>query len=305
MPDSQPTLIFGKNGQLGRAFQNILLNKPNVIFLGRTDCDLTKADQIKHVLEKYCPKVIINASAYTSVDRAESEPELANLVNCEAPKIMAEYISKVDQGTFFHYSTDYVFDGSKEIPYQEDDFTKPLGQYGKSKLHGEEAIQKVFFNNQQNSLSNYYILRTSWVYGDGGNFIRTMLRLGSEREHLKVIDDQFGVLTSAEWLAEVSLQILNRSLPSGIYHAVPDGETSWYSLAKYAIECAIQYGAVLKVKPEAIRAIPAKEFPLPAPRPYNSRMNNQKLKNALQENFPIWENQVSEYVKNNFAIKAL
>jgi dTDP-4-dehydrorhamnose reductase len=301
MLESQRTLVFGKDGQLGKAFQKLLSNDSDVEFLGRKDCDLTKIDQIQAVLEKYQPQVILNASAYTAVDVAEKEPELAHLVNAEAPRVMAEYIHQTKGGVLVHYSTDYVFDGFKETPYNEDDATSPLGQYGKSKLAGEIAIQEVFSQHPITPISNYYILRTSWVYGDGGNFIRTMLKLATEREQLKVIADQFGVPTNADWLAQISMHVLEKKLLSGVYHAVPDGETSWYGLAKFAIECAIQEGAILKVKPEAIQAIPAKEYPLPAPRPYNSRMNNKKLKRTLQEDFSFWEMQVRDYVKNMLA----
>jgi len=294
-------VVFGKDGQLGKAFQKVLFNNLNVIFLGRQDCDLSKTEHIKFVLEKYQPNIIINASAYTAVDKAEQEQDLANLVNGEAPKVMAEYISCVSQGILMHYSTDYVFDGSKKSPYQENDSTNPLGQYGKSKLIGEEAIKRAFSQIQQNYNSQYYILRTSWVYGEGGNFIRTMLKLASEQEQLKVISDQYGVPTSAEWLTQISLKILDQQILSGIYHTVPNGETSWYELAKLAIKTAIQEDAIVKIMPEAIQAIPATEYPLPAPRPYNSRMNNEKLKLALKEDFPIWENQVEEYVKNFLA----
>jgi len=196
-----------------------------------------------------------------------------------------------------HYSTDYVFDGSKSTPYNEDDPTTPLGQYGKSKLAGEQAIQKAFANPPNNT-SKYFVLRTSWVYGDGGNFIKTMLRLAAERDQLKVISDQYGVPSSAWWLAGIALKLISSDAKSGIYHTVPDGETSWHGLATYAIREAKDLGAFFKVDPEKIQAIAATEYPLPAPRPYNSRMSNKKLKDALHLSlFPNWEDQVREYVK--------
>jgi dTDP-4-dehydrorhamnose reductase len=194
-------------------------------------------------------------------------------------------------------STDYVFDGSKLTPYLEEDLTNPLGQYGKSKLVGEKAIQEAFINNSNNS-AKYFILRTSWVYGDGGNFIKTMLKLAADRDQLKVIADQFGVPSSAYWLAEIALKLLSKDTTSGIYHTVPDGETSWHGLATYAICQAKDLGVTFKVDPGKIQAIPATEYPLPAPRPYNSRMSNRKLKDALHlSSFPNWEDQVIEYVK--------
>ena len=298
MISSQSVVVFGKDGQLGKAFQKILSQYPNVVFIGRNECDLTKAEQIQGILEKFQPQIIINASAYTAVDQAEKEPEIANLVNGEALKIISEYLAQKEHSFLFHYSTDYVFDGLKNLPYDETDTTNPLGQNGKSKLSGELAIQQSFKKWASNNFSKYYILRTSWVYGEGNNFIRTMLRLASEREQIKVISDQFGVPTSAQWIAQVSMRILEISIPSGIYHTVPDGETSWHGLARFAIDSAIQEGKVLKIKPENILAIPATDYPLPAPRPYNSRMNNQKLKLALKEDFPYWKNQVQEYIKN-------
>jgi dTDP-4-dehydrorhamnose reductase len=190
-----------------------------------------------------------------------------------------------------------------------------LGVYGKSKAAGEEAIEKVFENS---SKGQFAIFRTSWVYGDGGNFIRTMLRLAKEREELKVIHDQHGVPTSAEWLAQTSLslaldsQFKLRRFPSGIYHAVPAGETTWHGLACFAIQTALDAGSDLKVKPQAIKPILAVEYPLPAPRPMNSRMDSAKLRSALKNggskasnsynepqnvpNFPAWDGMVKEYV---------
>jgi dTDP-4-dehydrorhamnose reductase len=219
-----------------------------------------------------------------------------------------------------HYSTDYVFDGSKKTPYVESDLRNPLGIYGKSKAAGEEAIEEVFANPPGNSSTQYAILRTSWVYGDGGNFIRTILRLAKERETLKVIADQYGVPTGATWLAEVSLAlVLNeqqqlQSFPSGIYHAVPLGQTTWYALACYAVQVATGAGVVLKLHPDAIEAIPATDYPLPAPRPMNSRMvrgSDAALDRAVNKVMATsvnmtkstllaqsWEPQVAAYVQD-------
>jgi dTDP-4-dehydrorhamnose reductase len=290
-------LVFGKDGQVGKAFQEKLQKQAGVIFIGRNECDLASADQIKVILQKYQPQIIINAAAYTAVDKAETESDQAQLINAIAPGIMAQYITSVPDGQLIHYSTDYVFDGSKPTPYLEEDATNPLGQYGKSKLAGEQAIQDAYSSNLSNT-AKYFILRTSWVYGDGGNFIKTMLKLAAERDQLKVISDQYGVPSSARWLAEIALHLLSKNAATGIYHMVPDGETSWHGLATYAIRQAKDLGLCLKVDPEKIQAIPATEYPLPAPRPYNSKMSNQKLKDALKlKSFPNWEDQVSEYVK--------
>jgi dTDP-4-dehydrorhamnose reductase len=291
-------LVFGKDGQVGKAFQENLSNHANAIFIGRNECDLSSADQIKTTLQKHKPQILINAAAYTAVDKAETEIDQAQLINAIAPGIMAQYITNVPDGQLVHYSTDYVFDGLKLTPYEEEDATNPLGQYGKSKLAGEQAIQEAFVSNPNSSTAKYFILRTSWVYGDGGNFIKTMLKLATERDQLKVISDQYGVPSNALWLAEIALHLLSKDAASGIYHIVPNGQTSWHGLAKYAIGQAKDLGTTFKVEPEKIQAIPATEYPLPAPRPYNSRMSNQKLKDVLHlSSFPNWEDQVSEYVK--------
>jgi len=294
-------LVFGKDGQVGKAFQELFGNDPQVTWIGRAECDLSQTTQIQETLEKYQPQIILNAAAYTAVDQAEKEPELAHLINGIAPGVMAEYILKQVGGVLIYYSTDYVFDGSKNAPYLESDITNPLGQYGKSKLAGELAIEKAF-NDKPDTTARYFILRTSWVYGDGGNFIKTMLRLAKERPQLKVIADQWGVPTSAYWLARVGFELSQRQAPSGIYHAVTDGETSWHELASFAIQTALDCGVSLQANPESIIPIPATDYPLPAPRPYNSRMSNHKLKEVLQGahsdiDFPLWENQVEKYVK--------
>ncbi len=283
-------LVFGKDGQLGKAFKTVFdASKVGEVhrikYVGRTECDLSNSDAIVELLNRVKPDLLMNAAAYTAVDKAEIEIDLAFTINAKAPEVMAIY-AKRHGATFLHYSTDYVFDGSKKTPYIESDIRSPLGIYGKSKAAGEEAIEAVFKTNHLSNAdigdlgkkAQYAILRTSWVYGDGGNFIRTILRLAKERETLKVIADQYGVSTSATWLAEISLAlVLNeehqlKPLPSGIYHAVPLGATTWHALACHAVQVAIDAGAALKLLPDAIQAIPATEYPLPAPRPMNSRM---------------------------------
>ena len=281
-------LIFGKDGQLGKAFRSVFesttqLSDMQVQYVGRSDCDLSQADAVKQYLIQAKPDLIINAAAYTAVDKAETEADLAFAINAKAPEIMALYAAE-HGATLLHYSTDYVFDGSKSGVYNENDVRNPLGAYGKSKAAGEEAIEKAFTNAIQ---GQYAILRTSWVYGAGGNFIKTILRLAKEREELKVIQDQVGVPTSANWLAKLSLDLaLNesgemRQFDSGIYHAVPPGETNWYALACLAVETAKDAGVSLKLSQGAIKPIMAVEYPLPAPRPMNSRMATDKLQQAI------------------------
>lgn len=309
-------LVFGKDGQLGRAFhvsldsRNATLVHPsNIQYVGRAECDLTNERAITSLLNQCQPDLIINASAYTAVDKAEIEVDLAFAVNARAPEIMAQYAAEYG-ATFLHYSTDYVFDGEKYGFYLESDLRNPLGVYGKSKAAGEEAIARVFTDN---ITAQYAIFRTSWVYGDGGNFIRTVLRLAKDRQELKVIEDQYGVPTSAQWLAEVSLDLVMgargvlRKFPSGIYHAVPAGETSWHGLACWAVQAALDVGAPLKTLPHAIKPIPALEYPLPAPRPMNSRMSTDKLRLVLEGRGDMsklellnqpWDGAVCAYVHN-------
>ena len=310
-------LVFGKDGQLGKAFHVLLdsllpalADKPNIQYLGRPDCDLADATALSTLLNQWQPKLIINASAYTAVDKAETDMDQAFAINAKAPEIMAQYASSYG-ATLLHYSTDYVFDGEKYGYYLEDDIRKPLGVYGKSKAAGEEAIARIFASN--NGSGQYAIFRTSWVYGDGSNFIRTILRLAKDREELKIIDDQYGAPTSATWLAQVSLdfvadkQLKIKEFPSGIYHAVPAGEATWHSLAALAVQAALEAGVTLKAVPGAIKPIPAVEYPLPAPRPMNSRMSTDKLHRVFagrgdmskleQLNQP-WDKAVRSYVTN-------
>jgi dTDP-4-dehydrorhamnose reductase len=288
-------LVFGKDGQLGKAFQNLLQittanlgSPPYIDYIGRADCDLADEAALRILLDKCNPNLIINAAAYTAVDKAESEVEMAFAINAKAPEVMAGYAAR--QGaTFLHYSTDYVFDGEKYGFYLEEDQRNPLGIYGKSKAAGEEAITRVFMESSGKSAGQFAIFRTSWVYGEGANFIRTILRLAKERDELKIIDDQYGVPTGAQWLANVSLalalndQLSLRKFPSGIYHAVPAGETTWYRLASLAAQAAQDVGIQLKVKQGGIKPILAKEYPLPAPRPMNSQMSTDKLRGSLDQ----------------------
>jgi dTDP-4-dehydrorhamnose reductase len=287
-------VVFGKDGQLGKAFQNLLQviaadldSPPDIKYIGRAECDLSDALALQILLDESNPNFIINAAAYTAVDKAEDEMDLAFAINAKAPEVMARWAAK--QGaTFLHYSTDYVFDGEKRGFYLEDDIQNPLGVYGKSKAAGEEAITRAFAETSGKSAGQFAIFRTSWVYGEGGNFIRTILRLAKERDALNIINDQYGVPTGAQWLAQVSLALaLNdrlglRTFPSGIYHAVPAGETTWYGLACLAVQAAHDAGIQLKVKQGGIQPILAKEYPLPAPRPMNSRMSTDKLRLSLE-----------------------
>jgi len=283
-------LIFGKDGQLGKAFQNLFQKAPpaseiSIQYVGRNHCDLSNTAALSDLLNLSKPDLIINAAAYTAVDKAETEQELAFAINAKAPEMMAQYATK-HGSTLLHYSTDYVFDGSKDSPYIESDPRKPINVYGKSKASGEEAIEKVFANCAS---GQYAIFRTSWVYGDGANFIRTILRLAKEREELKVICDQYGVPTNTDWLAQVSLDLALdsqhrlRKFTPGIYHTVPSGKTNWHELAVLSTQAALDANIALKLKPHDIVSILTAQYPVAAPRPANSCLDNSKLRLALEE----------------------
>ena len=310
-------LVFGKDGQLGKAFKSLFdeilpsfTKQTDIQYLGRSECDFSNPAAINASLNNLKPDLIINASAYTAVDKAESEADLTYAVNAKAPEIMAAFAVK-NNSTFLHYSTDYVFDGEKYGLYLEEDLLNPLGVYGKSKAAGEDAIAKVF---AASSSSQYAIFRTSWVYGDGTNFVRTILRLAKEREELKIVADQYGVPTSAHWLAKLSLSLaldnqggIKRFL-SGIYHAVPSGETTWHGLATTAISAALEAGVALRVSPSAIKAITSSQYPTLARRPMNSRMSTDKLRSVLANSssyndsiessgFLDWEEMVRDFIR--------
>ncbi len=312
-------LVTGKDGQLGKAFQkkfqSLLQDNPSAFdiqYIGRRECDLADLSVLENILHEYQPNVIINAAAYTAVDKAEQEIDLAFTINAAVPELLAKYAAS--HGAYLlHYSTDYVFDGQGDAFYNEDHPIGPLSSYAKSKAEGERLISEVFASSRgpQISKSHYAIFRASWLYGDGDNFIRTILRLAQDRSELKVIADQFGVPTSTEWLVALSADflfdmsraanIVLRDFPSGIYHAVPAGQTTWYGLACLAVETAKASGRNLLLEVANIHAIPASEYPLPAPRPMNSRMSTQKLQKALADfglvsQFPQWDQLVRIYV---------
>ncbi len=309
---SRPILVFGRDGQVGKALQEYLKNlQVPAVFMGRSDCDLRDESAIRVMLNYINPQMIINAAAYTAVDKAESERELAFAINEKAPAVMADFIANISSGIFVHYSTDYVFGDTKRTDYLETDPTGPvdkLSVYGQSKLAGELAIEKAFnlaldFRHKERvgPLSRYFVLRTSWMYGDGDNFIRTILRLAAERKKLQVVDDQVGVPTSAQWLAKISIVMAGSCAESGVYHAVPDGEVSWHALAVFAIKAAAMADENIEI--ENILPVRATEYPSAALRPYNSRLNHDKLKKALEKivfagRYPHWQEQVRAYVKN-------
>ncbi|MEX9410662.1 dTDP-4-dehydrorhamnose reductase [Proteus mirabilis] len=288
-------LLLGKNGQVGWELQRALsplgelfaLDRHSDIYCG----DLTKPIELAKTILKIKPNVIVNAAAYTAVDKAESEPELAKLVNSESVKVIAESAQKIN-ALLIHYSTDYVFSGEGNHYWGESDQTSSLNVYGQTKLEGELYIQKY--------CTNYLILRTSWVYSTfGNNFAKTILNLAKNREKLSVINDQYGAPTSAELIADCTAialtQVLQNKNNSGIYHLVSSGEINWYEYAKLVIEEAKKNN--IKLTCNELTPIPATSYPLPAKRPYNSRMNNTKFKETFNVNLPEWQEGIIRLIK--------
>ena len=282
-------LLLGKNGQLGWELCRSLAPLGEVVACGHAEADLTDLDALRAVVRKVSPQVIVNAAAYTAVDTAESQPELALRINGEAVDLLAKEACLLD-ARFIHYSTDYVFDGTKEVAYVETDATAPLGIYGQTKLAGEEAIRA--------SGCRHLIFRTSWVYAArGNNFVKTILRLAKERPELKVVSDQRGAPTSAELLADVTACCLYRlhydatrsSQYDGTYHLAADGATTWYGFARFILEEALRHGMRLRAISENVIAIPTSEYPLPAKRPSNSQLTTKKIRTAFNLELPPWQ----------------
>jgi dTDP-4-dehydrorhamnose reductase len=283
-------LLFGKNGQVGWELQRSLAPLGEVVALGSAGeaglCgDFTDLEGLARTVMQVRPDAIINAAAYTAVDKAESEAGLARTVNAAAPHVLAEAARQVG-AALVHYSTDYVFDGSGSKPWTERDPTAPLSVYGRTKLEGEQGIVQAN--------PRHLILRTSWVYGArGGNFAKTMLRLARERERLTVIDDQVGAPTGADLLADVTAHALRGLLAdhskAGTYHVAAAGEASWYSYARFVIGQAQQGGADLKAGVEQVAPVATTAFPTPARRPHNSRLDTARFRAAFGLSLPAWE----------------
>jgi dTDP-4-dehydrorhamnose reductase len=272
-------LLTGAAGQLGRELKRSLACLGDLIACDRQQLDLAQPDALRAAVRAIAPTVIVNAAAYTAVDKAETEAELATAINAAAPAILAEEARRLG-ALLIHYSTDYVFDGSKLTPYTEDDKPAPLSAYGRSKLAGEQAIAAAG--------ARHLILRTSWVFGlHGANFMKTMLRLGRERDELRVIGDQFGAPTWTRHLADVTALILARKeAPDGLYHLAATGETSWHGYAE-AIFAAAQAAGLLDKSP-VVHRITSADYPLPAARPANSRLDCSRFRHDFGMTLPDW-----------------
>jgi dTDP-4-dehydrorhamnose reductase len=283
-------LLLGKNGQVGWELQRSLATLGEITALdfdtpGPWRADFSQPDSLPAMLRALRPDVIVNAAAHTAVDKAESEPELARAINATAPGLIAREAAALG-AWLVHYSTDYVFDGSGEQPRDEDAATGPLSVYGRTKLEGEELIRA--------SGCRHLTLRTSWVYAArGGNFAKTMLKLATERDELKIISDQIGAPTGADLLADVTAHALRRAIAeptlAGTYHCVAGGQASWHGYASHVIEWARANGRPVKVAADRIHAIPTSAYPTPAARPLNSRLATGKLRAAFGIHLPDWQ----------------
>ena len=281
-------LLTGKHGQVGFELQRALAPLGKIHAVDFAECDLADAAAISALVRSVRPDLIVNPAAYTAVDKAESESQLAHAINAVAPGILGEEAAKLGAWVV-HYSTDYVFDGLKLGAYAEDDPTNPQSVYGRTKKDGEIALQQ--------SKARYLIFRTSWVVGaHGNNFAKTILRLALEREQLNVVADQYGAPTSAALLADVTAQLVrqrqregDKHFPFGLYHLVAGGETTWCDYARFVVSEAIAAGRPLKLAPTAIRAIPSSEYPTSAKRPVNSRLDTGKLRRIFGFELPDWK----------------
>ena len=272
-------LITGATGQLGHVLKNVYSNANNVFAVGRDKFDLTKPGQMAALIRDIKPDIIVNTAAYTAVDKAESEPELAMQINGIAPGIIAEEAKRIG-AVLIHFSTDYVFDGSGAARWKEEDTPNPINVYGKTKLEGEIAIQAID--------SAYIILRTSWIYGShGNNFLKTMLRLFNERESLNIVSDQYGAPTSTNTLAMSVVKIINEinnkvlQDVKGVYHLADQGETTWYG---FACEIKNLTGSQIQLNP-----VLSENYKTAAKRPLNSRLSTSKILSTFELELPNWK----------------
>ncbi len=281
-------LLFGKNGQVGWELQRSLAPLGELVALGSREAhlpaDFLQPERLAETVRTVRPDVIVNAAAYTAVDRAESDREAAHTVNAVAPGVLAQ-AAQACGAWIVQFSTDYVFDGSGVAPWRESDPTRPLSVYGATKLEGEQRVMQA--------CPRHLVLRTSWVYGArGGNFARTMLRLAQEKDRLSVVDDQFGAPTGAELLADVTAHAvraaLDRPALAGLYHAAAGGETTWHGYARHVLTQAQAQGLTLRVSPDRVEAVPTSAYPTPARRPANSRLDTAALRGAFSLALPDW-----------------
>ena len=296
-------VILGSNGQLGQKLRDDLSSKFNLFAFNKKELDVTNLNKVSKIIKSINPDIIINASAYTAVDRAEDEKKLAFEINEIAVRNIAK-ISKELDCCLIHYSTDYVFDGNKKTPYTENDYTNPINVYGSSKLKGEKAISEID--------GKYYIIRLSWVIGENGsNFVNKILELSLNKSELKVVNDQFGVPTSTILISKVTKDLIEtiynkKPWPNGIYHLAPKGKTTWHEIAKIFLKFAKNHGLIFKTDPDKIMAISSGEFPTKAARPKNSIFKTEKIEKEIKFDLPHWSDDfinISKNILNNYISK--
>lgn len=281
-------LLLGGTGQVGWQLRHSL---PEHTALDRSALDVGDLDALRAAILQHAPSMLINATAYTAVDKAEAEPDKALRINHDAVGVMAETMQSLG-GWLMHYSTDYVFPGTGEAPYEEDDAAVPINHYGQSKWLGEEAIRE--------SGVHHLILRTSWVYGSHGhNFAKTILKLAQERTQLRVVADQFGAPTHASLIAACSAAMLQPSAQqSGTYHLVADGVTSWHGFAQFLLQRAAAWGVPLTCPAAQVEAIASSDYPTPAQRPYNSRLAHTKIQQSFAITLPSWQDHAEQFIRD-------
>jgi dTDP-4-dehydrorhamnose reductase len=277
-------LVTGTRGQVGWELQSALAPLGEIVAVDRSRVDLASPDSVRRAIRDTKPDLIVNAAAYTAVDRAESEREIAHQINAVAPGVMAEEVKRID-GALIHYSTDYVFDGEKPEPYLESDTPHPLNIYGASKLAGEQAIQQTGVR--------HLILRTSWVYGSrGNNFLLTILRLAKQRDELSVVNDQLGAPTWSRMIAQATALLAARGLPgklgNGVCNLTAGGQTSWHGFARAILEL-VPADAERRLDPSKLAAIPSAQYPTPARRPRNSVLSHTRLERDFELTMPDWK----------------
>ncbi len=286
-------LLFGRNGQVGRALSPILPQLGNLVALGRDEADFERPAEIAALVREQEPDVIINAAAYTAVDAAEDDRERAFRVNAEAVGAIGEAARSI-AAFVVHYSTDFVFDGRSDAPYREEDATNPLSVYGQSKLAGETALRE--------SGAVHLLMRISWIYSDRGkNFPLSILNLARSRDTLNVVNDEIGAATSALLVAEATVAALRQAIANrglgGLYHMAPSGVASRYELARFIVEQARAAGASLQLKPEAIMPIPASAFPGKVSRPANSALDSSRFEQTFGVHLPPWQDGIRQLIK--------
>jgi dTDP-4-dehydrorhamnose reductase len=297
-------LLTGKNGQLGFELQRALAPLGELHAIAQLDCDLADADAVRALVRRIAPDVIVNPAAYTAVDKAESDSEHAFAVNAAAPGVLGEEAARLG-ALVIHYSTDYVFDGAKDGAYVETDAPAPHSVYGKSKLAGEQLLAAAN--------PRHLILRTSWVVGaHGGNFAKTMLRLAANRDRLTVVADQVGAPTSAALLADVTAHLVRQhaqagatgprqgAFPYGVYHVTASGATSWFDYARFVLAEAREAGKTLQAGPDAVAPLTTADYPTPARRPANSRLDTRAFRTAFGLHLPSWQEGVRHVLRQIF-----